>query len=199
MLINTGRTWCDDTEMGVWIVDRLATIDTAALVVALGHFLDEVPEPVVERALRHKMPVLTLPPGAKTREVLGYVYHALSSADLHRLRRTVAMQNDLLDFLLAEAGADELVAKVSWLLGMPMLLLDGTGSIVYNHGVGVPAAAPRRSGRPGTSSPTPTRWASSRSETRGTSAARCCCTARWSGSSWPRPPARRARCSSTWR
>jgi DNA-binding PucR family transcriptional regulator len=136
VLINTGRTWCDDTEAGVWIVDRLATIDTAALVVALGHFLDEVPAPVIERALHHKMPVLTLPPGAKTREVLAYVYHALSSADLHRLRRTVAMQNDLFDLLLAEAGADELVAKVSRLLGMPMLLFDGAGGIVYNHGVG---------------------------------------------------------------
>jgi DNA-binding PucR family transcriptional regulator len=130
VLINSGRMWYQDPAEGVWLVDRLASIDTAALVVALGHFLDEVPAEVVERARRLKLPVLTLPPGAKTRETLAYVYHALSSADLHRLRRTVAMQNDLLDLLLAEAGVDELLAKVASLLGMPMLLLDGTGAVV---------------------------------------------------------------------
>jgi purine catabolism regulator len=141
VLISTGRTWYRHPAMGVWIVDRLASIDTAALVVALGHFLDEVPEQVVQRALAHKLPVLTLPPGAKTREVLAYVYHALSSADLHRLRRTVAMQNDLLDLLLAEAGEDELIAKVSSLLGMAMMLLDGSGSVISSQGV---AGASRR-------------------------------------------------------
>lgn len=135
VLINTGRTWYDDETMGAWIVDRLVSIDTAALVVALGHFLDEVPRKVVERAADLKLPVLTLPAGAKTRDVLAYVYHALSSVDLHRLRRTVAMQNDLLDLLLAEAGSDELLAKVSSLLLMPMMLLDGIGNVVSNHGV----------------------------------------------------------------
>jgi DNA-binding PucR family transcriptional regulator len=130
VLVNSARMWYQDPAEGVWLVSRLASIDTAALVVALGHFLDEVPAEVVARARQLKLPVLTLPPGAKTRETLAYVYHALSSADLHSLRRTVAMQNDLLDLLLAEAGADELLAKVSSLLGMPMLLLDGTGAVV---------------------------------------------------------------------
>lgn len=135
VLINSARVWYQDPALGVWLVDRLASIDTAALVVALGHFLSQVPSEVVERARELKLPVLTLPPGARTRETLAYVYHALSSADLHQLRRTVAMQNDLLDLLLAEAGVDELLAKVSSLLGMPMLLLDGTGSVVTTHRV----------------------------------------------------------------
>jgi PucR family transcriptional regulator, purine catabolism regulatory protein len=134
VLINSGRTWYQVPELGVWLVDRLASIDTAALVVSLGHFLDEVPAPVVERALELKLPVLTLAPGGKAREVLSYVYHALSSVDLHQLRRTVAMQNDLLDLLLAEAGVDELIDKVSSLLGMPMMLLDGAGNVAYTRG-----------------------------------------------------------------
>ena len=121
--------------MGVWVLERLASIDTAALVVALGHFLDEVPAEVVARAKELKLPVLTLPPGALTRNVLSYVYNALASADLHRLRRTVALQNDLLDLLIAEAGADELLAKVAALIGMPMLLLDGVGGVVTSSGV----------------------------------------------------------------
>ncbi len=135
VLINTGRTWYEHPATGVWILERLASIDTAALVVALGHFLDEIPAEVVARAADLKLPVLTLPPGALTRNVVSYVYNVLASADLHRLRRTVALQNDLLDLLIAEAGADELLAKVAALLGMPMLLLDGIGGMVTSSGV----------------------------------------------------------------
>jgi purine catabolism regulator len=138
VLINSARVWYQDPNAGVWLVDRLATIDTSVLVVSLGHFLDEVPQPVIERALEHRMPILTLPAGGKARLVLAYVYHALSSADLHRLRRTVAMQNDLLDLLLAEAGTDELIDKVSTLLEMPMMLLDGSGNVAYSRGCADP-------------------------------------------------------------
>ena len=135
VLISTGRTWYDDPAMGLWVLDRLASIDTAALIVALGHFLDEVPQEVVERAQQLKLPILTLPAGALTRSVLSYVYNVLASADLHRLRRTVALQNDLLDLLIAEAGPDELLAKVANLIGMPMLLLDGVGAVITSSGV----------------------------------------------------------------
>ena len=140
VLINTGRTWYQDPAVGVWILERLASIDTAALVVALGHFMDELPPEVVERARQLKLPVLTLPAGALTRSVLSYVYNVLASADLHRLRRTVALQNDLLDLLIAEAGPDELLTKVATLIGMPMLLLDGVGAVITDSGV----ADPRR-------------------------------------------------------
>jgi purine catabolism regulator len=133
VLIATGRTWCQDVSVGLYQLDRLASIDTAALVVALGHFVDRTAPELVERALELKLPILELPAGALTRTVLAYVYHALASADMHRLRRTVALQNDLLDLLIAEAGVDELLAKVSTLIGMPMLLLDGTGGVVTSH------------------------------------------------------------------
>lgn len=135
VLISTGRAWCDDVESGLRQLDRLASIETAAMVVAVGHFVDEVPPALVARARELRLPILVLPPGVLARAVISYVYHALSSADLHRLRRTVALQNDLLDLLLAEAGVDELLAKVSSLLGMPMLLLDGTGAVMVNRGV----------------------------------------------------------------
>lgn len=138
VLIATGRMWYRDLGVGLYQLERLASIDTAALIVALGHFVDEIPSELVERARELRLPILALPAGALTRPVLSYVYHALASADLHRLRRTVALQNDLLDLLLAEAPANELLGKVSGLLGMPMLLLDGVGGVVGGHGVSDP-------------------------------------------------------------
>jgi sugar diacid utilization regulator len=138
VLIATGRTWYQDLDVGLYQLDRLASIDTAAFIVALGHFVDAVPPELVERARELKLPILALPAGALTRNVLSYVYNALASADLHRLRRTVALQNDLLDLLIAEAGADELLAKVAALISMPMLLLDGVGGVVTSSGISDP-------------------------------------------------------------
>ena len=65
VLINSARMWYQDPALGVWLIDRLATVDTAALVVSLGHFLDEVPQAVIDRAGQHKLPVLTLPAGGR--------------------------------------------------------------------------------------------------------------------------------------
>jgi len=139
VLVVTGRSFAGDTEAGLRLLDRLVTIDTAALAIAMGHYIESIPPELIARARELKMPILEIPPGVLTRTVFSYVYHALASVDLHRLRRTVAMQNDLLDLLIADAAADEVLAKVSTLIGMPMLSLDGAGRVVGSAGVRDPA------------------------------------------------------------
>ena len=154
---------------------------------------------LVERAKELKLPVLTLPAGALTRSVLSYVYNVLASADLHRLRRTVALQNDLLDLLIAEAGRRRAA---------------GQGGDPHRH---ADAAARRRRRRRHQLGRRPTRgavraevweaWAELTDATRarhrrggrrrGTSAARSSSTASWSGSSSRRRRRPRAPSSST--
>jgi purine catabolism regulator len=138
VLVVTGRGFAADTEAGLRLLDRLVTIDTAALAIAMGHFVESVPPELVARARDLKMPVLEIPPGTLTRTVFSYVYHALASGDLHRLRRTVAMQTNLLDLLIADADVEELLAQVATLIGMPMLSLDGVGRVVGSAGVSDP-------------------------------------------------------------
>ncbi len=198
VLVTTGRSWSHDVDIGLYQLGRLASIDAAALVVATGYFVDKVPPALAARARKLRLPILEMPPGTLSRTVISYVYHALASADLHLLRRTVALQNDLLDLLLAEAGFDELLAKVSSLLGMPMMLLDGTGSVTYDHGV--PDAA-RRAREVWDA------WGELTDANAlgiveiGTSRFFCrevLLHGKWSGSSSPRPRRHRAPCSSTW-
>ena len=178
VLISTGRTWYDDPAMGLWILDRLASIDTAALIVALGHFLDEVPQEVVERARQLKLPILTLPPGALTRSVLSYVYNVLASADLHRLRRTVAHA----ERPARPADRRGRPRRAAGQGGEPHRHADAAARRRRrrHHQLGGAGPSPRarwRSGRPGPSSRTRRRSASSRWARLGTSAARSCCTA----------------------
>lgn len=140
VLVITGLNLRDDPAAGPRLVDRLESIRTAALAVATGHYIDAIPEDLLARARELKLPVLEIPHGVLVRTVLSYVYHALASGDLHRLRRTVALQNDLLDLLIADADVEELLAKVSSLIGMPVLIVDGTGRLVGQSGVAHPVA-----------------------------------------------------------
>ena len=136
MLINTGRTWYQDPAAGrvdpghAWRASTRRRWSSR-----WGTSWTRCPRRWWSARQQLKLPILTLPAGALTRSVLSYVYNVLASADLHRLRRTVALQNDLLDLLIAEAGPDELLAKVATLIGMPMLLLDGVGAVITSSGV----------------------------------------------------------------
>jgi purine catabolism regulator len=138
VLVVTGRNFATDAEAGVRLLDRVATIDAAALAVAIGPYVTTVPSQMLERSRELKLPIVEIPPGVLTRTVFSYVYHALASADLHRLRRTVALQSDLLDLLIADAAVDEVLAKVATLTGMPMLSLDGVGRVVGSAEVSDP-------------------------------------------------------------
>ena len=143
VLIVTGRNLAGDDEAAVRLLDRIATIDTAALGIAMGHYVDVVSPRVVEQAVRLKLPVFTIT-SVPIRRVFSYVYHALASGDLHRLRRTIAMQSDLLDLLIADAPVDELLAKAASLITLPILLLDGTGTPVGYAGTRDPVRLAER-------------------------------------------------------
>jgi len=87
-----------------------------------------------------------------------YVYQALSSTDLPRLRRLVAVQNHLLDLVAEERSIDEILAGVAVALEMPITLFDGGGMVVGHAGEGSGAAAADRLWRAystSTSGPTP--------------------------------------------
>jgi PucR family transcriptional regulator, purine catabolism regulatory protein len=144
VLVITGMSLKDDDQAGGLLLDRLESIQAAALAVATGHYIDTIPETLLTRARELRFPVLEIPHGVLVRTVMSYVYHALASGDLHRLRRTVALQNDLLDLLIADAEVDELLAKVSTLIGMPVLIVDGTGRLMGHAGVAHPVATAAR-------------------------------------------------------
>ena len=144
VLIVTGRNFAGDDDAAMRLLDRIASIDTAALGIAMGHYIDVVAPRVVEHAVGLRLPVFEIT-GVPIRRIFSYVYHALASGDLHRLRRTVAMQNDLLDLLIADAPVDELLAKVASLIGLPILLLDGTGTPVGYAGTRDPVRLAERS------------------------------------------------------
>ena len=57
-----------------------------------------------------------------------------AAADLHRMRRLVAVQNHLLDLLAEERDAGEVLAGVASLLEMPLMLFDAQGTLLAKAG-----------------------------------------------------------------
>ena len=76
VLVVTGRGFSADAEAGLRVLDRLATVDTAALAITMGHYLESVPPELAARARELKLPIVEIPLGVLTRTVFSYVYHA---------------------------------------------------------------------------------------------------------------------------
>ena len=134
VLLTAGPTFACDTQVGVRLVEQLAAIESAALCVATGYHIETIPDAMIERAESLKLPVLEVPHDVPTRSVVGYVYHALASGDLHRLRRTVRVQNHLLDLMSEEKDVRTLLEGIASLLDMPLTLFDSRGTVLAHAG-----------------------------------------------------------------
>lgn len=144
VLITTGRLFAEDIEVGRRLLDRLADIGTVAVGMGVGHYLDDVPAPIVEHAAELGIAVFVAPLQVPFRAIVGYVYDALASRDMHRLRRMLAVQGHLLDLLVEERGVGEVIAQLGDLLEMKVVLFDSAGRLLAEAGPGSDDSLPAR-------------------------------------------------------
>ena len=126
LLITHGADLARSTADAASYLDAVSE-KTAALVVAVGECLDRVPPEAIAYARRLGMPVVEAPRTLALRDIFSYVYHSLSSLDMHWLRRALAVQSQLLDLLVEEKGAADIVARLSDMLDLAMVLFDADG------------------------------------------------------------------------
>jgi purine catabolism regulator len=136
VLLTTGETFAATPAMGVRLLDRLAALDGAALGVGVGHYLDHVDPLIVAHAGELRLPVFEAPLSVPFRTITSYVYDALASTDMHRLRRSLAVQGHLLDLMLEERGVEQLVAELAAILEADIMLFDSRGGLIARAGAG---------------------------------------------------------------
>lgn len=136
VLLTTGETFAASPVMGVRLLDRLAALDGAALGVGVGHYLDHVDRLIVAHAGELRLPVFEAPLSVPFRTITSYVYDALASTDMHRLRRSLAVQGHLLDLMLEERGVEQLVAELAAILEADIMLFDSRGGLIARAGAG---------------------------------------------------------------
>ena len=130
LLLTTGPRFEEDPSSAVRLVELLKQSGMVGIGVAIMPHVRAIPGEMVAAANREELPLLRVPEGTPFREVTSYVFNALSSRDMHRLRRSVALQKQLLEVLLAEPDPSGLVRRVGELLGASMLLFTASGRLV---------------------------------------------------------------------
>ena len=134
VLLTTGEAFAASPDKGLRLLDLLDGMDVAALGVGVGHYMSHVDRCIVAHAATLGVPVFEAPLTVPFRSITSYVYDALASADMHRLRRTLAVQGHLLDLMLEERGVSNLILELSKLLDADVMLLDSRGVLVAHEG-----------------------------------------------------------------
>lgn len=141
LLLTTGPKLEAQPEVGVELVRLLKASGMVGVGVAITPHVREIPAAMVAAADAAGLPLLRVPPETPFRRVTGYVSNALASRDMHRLRRSVALQQRLLDVLVAEQDVGGFIARLGELLGVTTVLLGADGGVVARSAEVVPGDA----------------------------------------------------------
>ncbi len=129
LLLTTGPRLEGDAQSGARLVRLLREHRMVGIGVAIMPHVREIPAVMLDAADECGLPLLRVPEGTPFRQITSYVFNALASRDMHRLRRSVALQKHLLETLLAEQTPSGLVTRLGQLVEADMLLLDGSGGL----------------------------------------------------------------------
>lgn len=136
VLITTGAPFAGSPSAAVRYLDTIVSKDTVALGVGVGQHghLEHICPEMAARARELRIPIFEIPESVPFRAMFAYVYHALASSDMHRLRRALSVQGQLLDLLVEDKGIGEVLAWLSGILEMSVLLFDARGELVASAG-----------------------------------------------------------------
>ncbi len=143
LLLTTGPTFESDPEAGPRLVRLLKASGAVGIGVAITPHVDEIPPGMIDEAEAVGLPLLRVPPETPFRDITSYIFNALSSRDMHRLRRSLALQNELLRVLMEEHGVEGLVRRLADFVAGDVLLFDSHGNLLVHAPSGSPGANSR--------------------------------------------------------
>ena len=130
VVLTTGPRLEEDPESGAELVRLLKRSGMVGVGVAIMPNVRIIPEVMLAAGDEQGLPVLRVPEETPFRLVTSYVFNALASRDMHRLRRSVAMQQHLVDALLDERSVEALVRRLAELLDADAAVLDRNGHLL---------------------------------------------------------------------
>jgi len=130
VLLTTGLSLKNDPGLQGEFIRRLSDAGIAAVGYAAGITEEGAPASLREAAEAAGLPLLEVGYHIPFRMITSYIFTSLLSTDIHRLRRSLSVQNHLLSLLVEEKGADHLVSSLSMLLAATIVLYDANGAVV---------------------------------------------------------------------
>ena len=130
VLLTTGLSLKNEPALQREFIRRLSEAGMAAVGYAAGITEEGVPSDLREAAEAAGLPLFEVGYQIPFRMITSYIFTSLLSTDMHRLRRSLSVQNHLLSLLVEEKGADHLVSSLSMLLAATIVLYDADGAVV---------------------------------------------------------------------
>jgi purine catabolism regulator len=130
VVLTTGPRLESDPGSGVQLVRLLKRSGMVGVGVAIEPNVHVIPDAMLRAGDEEGLPILRVPEETPFRLVTSYVFNALASRDMHRLRRSVAMQQCLVDALLDEHSVEALVGRLGELLGAQAVVFDRGGRVL---------------------------------------------------------------------
>jgi purine catabolism regulator len=130
LLLTTGPRLETEPQFGARLVHLLRQSGMVGVGVSILPHVLEIPRVMLEAADEEGLPLLRVPEVTPFREITSYVFNALASRDMHRLRRSMALQRQLLDVLITDQDPGGLVRRLGELLGAGTLLFDVNGRLL---------------------------------------------------------------------
>ena len=130
LVLTTGPRLEQDPGSGAELVHLLKRSGMVGVGVAIQPNVRVIPRAMLQAGDNEDLPVLRVPAETPFRRVTSYFFNALASRDMHRLRRSVAMQQYLLEALLDDRRVEALVRRLAELLDADAAVLDSRGTVV---------------------------------------------------------------------
>ncbi|MGX6449384.1 PucR family transcriptional regulator ligand-binding domain-containing protein, partial [Patulibacter sp. S7RM1-6] len=125
-----GRRAVDQRRFVAGLADR----GLAALVIELGPTFEAVPDPLVQAAEQHGLPLIVLRHEVAFISVTEAVHTEIVNAHYALLRRGDELQQRLTQLLLDGHGIPEVLRATADVLENPLFLEDGEGRLLYHAG-----------------------------------------------------------------
>lgn len=125
---------CGDPAEGSRLLHRLHAAGMVGLGVSVPHYLPSIPAIMREEADRLGLPLFSVTGNTLFRDIEQYVFDALASEEMHRLRRGLSAQQQLLEIMGGEDASAGITKRLSALLEATVLLLDPEGGLVAGAG-----------------------------------------------------------------
>ncbi len=115
-------------------VAGLADLGLAALVIELGMTFSEIPEPLIQAAQQHGVPLVALTREVPFVHVTEAIHTEIVNAHYAMLRRGDDVQQRLTQLLLDGQGIPEVLRATAETIGNPVFLEDGDGRLLFHAG-----------------------------------------------------------------
>jgi PucR family transcriptional regulator, purine catabolism regulatory protein len=129
VMLTTGMRFVDDADEQRLLVAELAEADLVALGFGTGMTFDTIPEAIVDEARRRRFPLFEVPYATRFSEVSSFAARSSISRDFHVLRRTVSMQNYLMESLDGASPEEELIRRLGAVLDSDIALYRPEGQL----------------------------------------------------------------------